>query len=95
MSLARQKSRIEQLEENNRAHLVSVMEQIQRAAFRAMSDEDLKVMKGFLERGALFSNPTHEESAALERFCAAGDVGAMEIIGRPLSNPIKAETARR
>jgi hypothetical protein len=89
------KSRLEQLEENGRAHRVKFMEQIQRAAFRAMSDEDLKVMKGFLERGAPFSNATHEESEMLERFCAAGDVAAIEIIGRPFSNPgTKSETAR-
>ena len=39
------KTRIEQLEENCRAHCVEVMEQIQRAAFRTMGDDDLMVRK--------------------------------------------------
>jgi hypothetical protein len=84
---ARVMSRLEQLEDNHRAHRVELMEQIQRAAFQAISDEDLMVMKAFLQRGAPFSSPTEEESATLERFAAAGDVAAMEIMRRPLANP--------
>jgi hypothetical protein len=83
--LSRVNTRLERLEENDRHHRASVREQVLRAALQDLSDEDLSVMKVFVERGSPLSDATSEESAVLERYAAASDAVAVRITGRPLS----------
>lgn len=78
-------SRLERLEENNRHERAGVMEQIQKAALQELSDEDLNVMKAFIDRGSPFADRTPEESGMLERYSAACAAAALRITGRPPS----------
>jgi hypothetical protein len=80
--LTRANIRLERLEETDLHHRATFMQQIQKAAFQDLSDEDLNVMKAFIERGAPFSEPTPEESATLARYKAAGDAAERELAGK-------------
>ena len=90
----RMASRLERLEEDDRHYRSNLREQILRAALQDLSDEDLNLMKVFVERGSPLSDATPEETAALERYAAASDAVAVRITGRPLSRGRRAREGR-
>ena len=65
------KRRLLSLERSANINRTGIMEQIQQAALKTISDDDLQHLREFVVRGASLSKCTPEEKAALERYEAA------------------------
>jgi hypothetical protein len=89
--------RLEQLEQlrTNLDRRDRVRQQIFGAALENLSDADLDVLQTFIERGAPFSNPTPEESTALEKLSVAAAVAALKVSGPPPLRATSSSTKQR